>query len=116
VDEEAPDASGSVPVRWGIAATGAIAGRMTEALATLPDADVVAVGSRAAASAERFAAEHGIPRAHASYRALFDDDEVDIVYIASPHSHHREMTIAALDAGRHVLCEKAFAFNATSAS
>jgi len=99
-------------IRWGIAATGGIAAQMVEALSTLPDAEIVAVGSRTAGGAQRFATAHGIPRAHGSYEALYADDEVDIVYIASPHSHHRDMTIAALDAGRHVLCEKAFAYNA----
>jgi predicted dehydrogenase len=102
-------------LRWGIAATGGIAARMVDALRTLPDAEVVAVGSRAQSSADRFAAEHDIARAHGSYDDLFADDGVDIVYVASPHSHHHDMTVAALDAGRHVLCEKAFAHNATEA-
>lgn len=102
-------------LRWGIAATGGIAARMVDALRTLPDAEVVAVGSRAQSSADRFAAEHAIARAHGSYDDLFADDGVDIVYVASPHSHHHDMTVAALDAGRHVLCEKAFAHNATEA-
>ncbi len=88
---------------------------MVEALGTVPDAEVVAVGSRDASTAGEFAQRHGIPRAHGSYEALYADGEVDIVYIASPHSAHRDMTIAALDAGRHVLCEKAFALNAAEA-
>ncbi len=102
-------------LRWGIAATGNIAGSMVEALGTLPDAPVVAVGSRRQESAEEFASHHGIARAHGSYEALYADPDVDIVYVASPHSHHKAMTIAALDAGKHVLCEKAFAFNADEA-
>jgi predicted dehydrogenase len=88
---------------------------MARALSTLPDAALVAVGSRSQSSADAFAAEHGIERAHGSYEDLWADDGVDIVYVASPHSHHCEMTIAALDAGRHVLCEKAFAHNADEA-
>lgn len=88
---------------------------MATALATLPDAQLVAVGSRSQASADAFAAAHGIARAHGSYEALYADDGIDIVYVASPHSHHCAMTIAALDAGRHVLCEKAFAVNASQA-
>jgi predicted dehydrogenase len=103
------------PVRWGIAATGGIAASMCEALATLPDARIVAVGSRTQESADAFAARFHIPHAHGTYDELFADDEVDIVYVASPHSHHHAMTIAALDAGRHVLCEKAFALNAAQA-
>ena len=103
------------PLRWGIAATGKIAASMCEALGTLPDADVVAVGSRSQDAADAFAARFGIPNAHGSYDALFADPDVDLVYVASPHSHHRAMTIAALDAGKHVLCEKAFAVNAAQA-
>ena len=102
-------------LRWGIAATGSIAASMCDALRTLPDADVVAVGSRTQDSADAFADRFGIPRAHGTYETLWADDEVDIVYVASPHSHHHAMTIAALDAGRHVLCEKAFAVNAGQA-
>jgi len=88
---------------------------MNEALLTLAEADVVAVGSRSQASADSFAERFDIPRAHGSYASLYEDDNVDIIYIASPHSHHHEMTIAALEAGKHVLCEKAFALNATQA-
>ncbi len=103
------------PLRWGIASTGGIAASMCEALRTLPDARVTAVGSRSQASADAFADRFDIPNAHGSYEALFDDPAVDIVYVASPHSHHHAMTIAALDAGKHVLCEKAFAVNAMQA-
>lgn len=107
--------SDRTPLRWGIAATGSIAASMCEALRTLPDAEIVAVGSRTQDGADSFAQRFGIDRAHGSYEALWADDDVDIVYIASPHSHHRDMTVAALDAGKHVLCEKAFAINAMQA-
>ena len=86
---------------------------MTEALSTLDEADVVAVGSRSQESADAFAERFDIPRAHGSYADLYADDDVDIVYVASPHSHHHAMTIDALNAGKHVLCEKAFALNAS---
>ncbi len=102
-------------LRWGIAGTGKIAAAMTQALRTLPDAEVVAVGSRTRDAADAFAGRWEIPTAHGSYAELFSDDGVDVVYVASPHSHHHEMTVAALDAGRHVLCEKAFALNAGQA-
>jgi predicted dehydrogenase len=108
-------ASDTPPLRWGIAATGSIAASMCEALRTLPDAEIVAVGSRTYDAADAFARRFDIPRAHGSYEALWADDNVDIVYIASPHSHHHAMTLAALDAGKHVLCEKAFAINAAQA-
>jgi len=103
------------PLRWGIAATGKIAASMCQALQGLPDADIVAVGSRTQDASDAFARRFSIPHAHGSYVALWADDDVDIVYIASPHSHHHAMTIAALDAGRHVLCEKAFDVNAAQA-
>ena len=102
-------------LRWGIAATGNIASSMARALQTLPDAEIAAVGSRSQTSADAFAAEFGVPHAWGSYHELFADPDVDIVYVASPHSHHRDMAIAALDAGKHVLCEKAFALNAAEA-
>jgi predicted dehydrogenase len=92
-----------------------IAHSMATALATLPDAEVIAVGSRSQESADRFAAEFNISHAHPSHEALCADPDVDIVYVASPHSEHRAMTIAALDAGKHVVCEKAFAANAAEA-
>ncbi len=114
MSETPPTAAG--PLRWGIASTGGIAGQMVRALATLPDAAVVAVGSRTQESADRFAAEFDIPRAHASHAALCADPDVDIVYVASPHSEHHAMTIAALEAGKHVVCEKAFARNAPEAA
>lgn len=106
----------TTPLRWGIAGTGGIATSMTTALRGLPDAEVVAVGSRSRSSADAFAAEHDIAHAHGSYESLFADADVDIVYVATPHSHHHDMTIAALDAGKHVLCEKAFALNAREAA
>jgi predicted dehydrogenase len=104
------------PLRWGISSTGNIARSMATALRTLPDAELVAVGSRSQKSADGFAAEFSISHAHPSHEALCADPDVDIVYVASPHSEHRAMTIGALDAGKHVVCEKAFALNGTEAA
>lgn len=103
-------------LRWGIASTGRISAQMVGALTILEGAEVVAVGSRTQTAADEFASAHSISRAHGSYEALWADDDVDIVYIGSPHSEHRAMTVAALNAGRHVLCEKAFALNAAEAT
>ncbi|MEM1332356.1 MAG: Gfo/Idh/MocA family oxidoreductase [Actinomycetota bacterium] len=103
-------------MRWGIASTGKIGASTVAALRTVDDAEVVAVGSRTTDTARAFAERHGIERAHGSHAALVADDEVDIVYVASPHSAHHSMTIAALDAGKHVLCEKAFAVNRAQAA
>jgi predicted dehydrogenase len=102
-------------LRWGIAGPGWIGGRMVEALRTLPDAEVVAVGSRDVGRARGFADRHGISVAHGSYEDLFADANVDIVYLAGPHSTHRDQAVAALVAGRHVVCEKAFALDARQA-
>ena len=71
-------------IRWGVASTGGIAAKMCHALRTIDDAEIVAVGSRTQAAADEFAARFGIPRSHGSYESLFADDDVDIVYIASP--------------------------------
>ncbi|CAN5576011.1 Gfo/Idh/MocA family oxidoreductase [soil metagenome] len=92
--------------RWGIAGTGGIADSFTRDLALVPGAEVVAVGSRARATADAFAARHGIARAHGSYEALAADADVDVVYVASPHTSHLEHTLLFLGVGRHVLCEK----------
>ena len=70
--------------------------------------EVVAVASRDDARAEAYAREHGIARSHGSYEALLADDEVDGVYISLPNRLHHEWTVAALDAGKHVLCEKPY--------
>lgn len=102
-------------LRWGIASTGTISNSMAEALATIDGSDIVAVGSRTQAAADEFATAHGIEHAHGSYDELWANPDVDVVYIGSPHSEHRWMTLAALDAGKHVLCEKAFAINAAEA-
>ncbi|MFT4658200.1 MAG: putative dehydrogenase [Ilumatobacter sp.] len=103
------------PLRWGIASTGKISNSMATALADIDGADIVAVGSRSQASADAFATKHAVPNAHGSYESLWADPDVDIIYIGSPHSEHHNMAIAALDAGKHVLCEKAFAMNAEEA-
>jgi len=79
------------------------------------DMEVVAVASRSAASARRFAKEHGIRRAYEGYAELLADADVDLVYIALPPSEHVGWSIAALEAGKHVLCEKPFSMDAAGA-
>jgi predicted dehydrogenase len=95
-------------VRWGVVGPGRIAGKVVRDFVHLDRAEPVAVASRSAERASAFAAEHGIPRAHGSYRALIEDDEVDVVYIATPHPQHRAVALAAIAAGKAVLVEKAF--------
>jgi predicted dehydrogenase len=102
-------------VRWGIAATGGIARRFATGLAETDDAETVAVASRTEAGADEFGSEFDIPHRHASYEALAADPDVDVVYVASPHSRHETDTLLFLEAGKHVLCEKPFALNAAQA-
>ena len=110
-------ADGSRPregLRWGILGTGWIATRFAQDLVQ-HGFDLTAIGSRSQESADAFAAVHGVPTAHASYRDLVEDPSVDVVYISSPHSFHREHALLALEAGKHVLVEKAFTLNAREA-
>ena len=102
--------------RWGIVGPGAIAAQFAEGMRTVDGGTVVAVGSRAAERAEAFAQRFDIPRHYGSYEALADDPDVDIVYVATPHSRHAADTLLFLGAGKHVLCEKPFALNAAQAS
>jgi predicted dehydrogenase len=95
-----------VGIAWGILSTARIAGRLVEGARAAGDAEVVAVGSRNERSAQAFAGAHGIPRAHGSYEALLADGDVEAVYIPLPNSLHVEWTMRALEAGKHVLCEK----------
>jgi predicted dehydrogenase len=102
-------------IRWGILSTGAIARQFAQGLAFAPGAELVAVGSRTREAAERFGAEFRVPRRRASYQAVADDPDVDVVYIGTPHTLHCENTLMCLDAGKAVLCEKPFAINAVQA-
>ncbi|AZC14390.1 MULTISPECIES: Gfo/Idh/MocA family oxidoreductase [unclassified Microbacterium] len=102
-------------LRWGILATGGIAHAFATDLRTA-ERDIVAVGSRRQEASRSFAAEFGIPHAHASYEALVADPDVDILYIATPHPFHAENAILALEHGKHVLVEKPFTLNAAEAA
>jgi predicted dehydrogenase len=102
-------------IRWGILGAGGIAGDFAEAVVAHTRAQLVAVGSRNKDRCERFATAHGIPTTHVGYRDLVDDPQVDAVYVATPHSEHREHALLAIRAGKHVLVEKSFARNAAEA-
>ena len=93
-------------VAWGVISTARINDKFLAGARESDAVNVVAVASRDAASAERYAREHGIPRAHGSYEALLEDPSVEAVYISLPNSMHVEWSIRALEAGKHVLCEK----------
>jgi len=101
--------------RWGILGTGAIARQFVKGLRSLPEAEVLAVGSRAGTSAKKFTDKWDIPHRHASYTDLAADPDVDVVYIATPHPFHAENAELCLEAGKAVLCEKPFSVNAAQA-
>jgi predicted dehydrogenase len=103
------------PIRWGILATGVIAMAFTEDLTLLPEAAIAAVGSRSTEVARTFADTHGIPRAHGSWQALADDPEVDVVYVATPHTAHHAASKLCLEAGKAVLCEKPITLDCATA-
>lgn len=102
-------------VRWGISSTGRIAGDFARALRRVPDAELVAVSSRTQERADAFAAEHEAPRAYGALHDLLDDPDVDVVYIASPHSEHSTDALQVVNAGKHALVEKPFALSAAQA-
>ncbi|MFC7404438.1 Gfo/Idh/MocA family protein [Georgenia alba] len=110
-----PDPYEAPPLRWGILGAGGIARKFATEVPANSAQRVVAVGSRSAAKAAGFAEAHGISRAHGSYADLVTDPEVDVVYVATPHSHHRDHAVLALEAGKPVLVEKAFTRNAREA-
>src|ERR1700756_4420912 len=98
-------------IRWGILGTGKIATAFATALQETPGAQLVAVASRSADSANRFGAQFGVTRCHGSYQGLADDDQVDVVYIATPHPMHHENAIMCLNGGKALLVEKSFTMN-----
>ncbi len=102
-------------VRWGILATGGIAAAFTEDLLRMPDAEVVAVGSRTADAAERFATRYGIARAYGSWAELAADPEVEVVYVATPHAAHHAAAATCIEAGTAVLVEKPFTLSLAQA-
>lgn len=96
------------PTRWGIAGPGRMAAAIVPEFARAGNAELVAVASRSAERAEVFATDHGLPRWHSSYEALLSDPEVDAVYIATPHPQHTDIALAAIEARKPILVEKAF--------
>ena len=104
-------------LRWGILSTADIARRkVIPGMRRARRCEVGAIASRDAAVAERVAAELGIPRAHGSYEALLADPDVDAVYIPLPNHLHAPWTLAAIEAGKHVLCEKPLALTVDDAT
>jgi predicted dehydrogenase len=101
---------------WGILGCGKIAGKFSRDLKNLPNARRYAASARELEKASAFAQEFGYEHAFGSYRELAQDANVDVVYIATPHSHHEEHAILCIEHGKAVLVEKAFALTARQAA
>ncbi|GAB96398.1 putative dehydrogenase [Kineosphaera limosa] len=110
-----PDPMTAPSLRWGILGTGWIADKFTQALQAHTRQKVVAVGSRSQSGADRFAQRFDLPAAVGSYDDLVQRDDVDVIYVATPHNHHHEDALRAIGAGKHVLVEKPIALNAAQA-
>lgn len=102
-------------IRWGVIGTGGIASTFVDDLRLLPDAEVVAVGSRHASSAEEFALRHGLERHYPSYDEVCRDDGVDAVYVSTIHPGHHDAALLAIEGGKAVLVEKPFTMDAAEA-
>jgi predicted dehydrogenase len=114
-DPRVPDPHRAPALRWGVLGTGWIAERFTAALHAHTGQRMVAVASRDAARAERFATAQGIDRSYGGYRALVEAPDVDVVYVATPHHLHLRDATTALESGKHVLVEKPLALDADQA-
>ncbi|MFC6082780.1 Gfo/Idh/MocA family protein [Sphaerisporangium aureirubrum] len=103
------------PLRWAIVGTGGIAKAFAEDLRLSDAGELVAVGSRTAARAEEFAAQVGAPRAYGDQAEMLASADVDAVYVATPHTAHKDAALAAIEAGKAVLVEKPFTINRAEA-
>lgn len=103
-------------IRWGILGCGRIARKFAADLRLVDDAELTAIASRNTETLELFAKDFPCKHHHNSYEALAANDDVDVVYIATPHSHHYQHTMLCLNHDRAVLCEKAFAINSRQAN
>ena len=102
-------------MKLGILGAGGIASTMAKTVAGMEDVEAYAVAARDLGRAREFAQKYEVKKAYGSYEEMLADDEVELVYIATPHSHHYLHAKMCLEAGKHVLCEKAFTVNAEQA-
>lgn len=93
-------------IRWGIVSTGRIAQQFCQDMSLVVNGKLAAVAARKMDDAQTFAEKYGIEKAYQGYQALFEDPNIDVVYIATPHSFHYQNAYDALMAGKSVLCEK----------
>ena len=110
----------TIMVKIGIVGAGTIAGVIADTVNKMNEAidDTVVLGaiaSRSLDKAKAFAEKYKVPKAFGSYQEMFESDDIDLVYVATPHSEHYENAMAALKAGKHVIVEKAFTSNAEQA-
>jgi predicted dehydrogenase len=98
--------TGRTALRWGVLSTARILDELRPGFEASASAELAALASRDEERAAAYAAEHGIPTAYGSYEELLADDSLDCVYVPLPNSLHAEWARAALEAGKHVLCEK----------
>lgn len=102
-------------IKMAILGAGAIANKMAATITKMEQVEAYAIAARDLQRAEAFAKEYGFTKAYGSYEEMLADDAVDLVYVAVPHSHHYKMAKMCLEAGKNVLCEKAFTVNAEQA-
>ncbi|HQY98511.1 MAG TPA: Gfo/Idh/MocA family oxidoreductase [Propionicimonas sp.] len=110
-----PEPAEAPPLNWGVIGTGWIARQFIGAVRASTRQQIVAIGSRDQQKAQAFADERGLETAHGSYEALAGDPNVQVVYVATPHSEHAAHALLAIEAGKHVLVEKPFTRNADEA-
>lgn len=103
-------------IKWGILGTGRIAGKFAAALNYLEDAELYGIASRSEENAAAFSREYSVPKRYRSYESLVADPDIDVVYIATPHSLHKDNCLMCLAHGKAVLCEKPFTINAIEAA
>jgi predicted dehydrogenase len=101
--------------RWGVVGPGGIATQLAEGMQMVDGGAITAVASRSQQRADAFGDRFGVPSRYGDVRSLLEDPHVDVVYVATPHAQHAATTLAALDAGKHVLCEKPLALSARQA-
>ncbi|AWK04881.1 gfo/Idh/MocA family oxidoreductase [Flavobacterium crocinum] len=102
---------GNKKIKWGIIGLGNIASQFASDLSLLEEAELTAVASRDLTKAEKFGEKFNAARIYNSYDLILEDKEVEIIYIATPHNLHTELSIKALEKGKHVLCEKPMALS-----
>ena len=102
-------------MKMAIMGAGSIAIKMANTINGMPDVEAYAIGARDLERAQAFAQQYNFTKAYGSYEEMLKDEEIDLVYIATPHSHHYKCVKMCLEAGKHVLCEKSFTVNAAQA-